>query len=250
MCTSVIFFKKNEDWPIIIGSNRDESLNRQSLFPGRHWEKYPHIVAGKDLKRSGTWIGINDYGIFGLIHNRNFKNNNENNKTSRGLLLLDILKKNSIEKILTFISNIDKKFYNDFNLLFGNFNSCYFIQNDIQNKRIIIEELNEGLSIITDKNINDLEDEKINIYYNIFNKSQLPNPFENNWKEWIKILTTIDKKKIENTKNICFLNKKLNYGTKSSSLIAIPNNNIINERIIFKASNYFPTTENYINVSI
>ena len=61
MCTSIILFRKDHEWPLIIGSNRDEQLNRKSKFPDRHWLKtYPKIIGGFDEKKQGTWLGIND----------------------------------------------------------------------------------------------------------------------------------------------------------------------------------------------
>ena len=60
MCTSVVLLRKTHIWPIIIGSNRDERIDRVSKFPGRHWiKKYPHIIGGKDEEKKGSWIGIN-----------------------------------------------------------------------------------------------------------------------------------------------------------------------------------------------
>ena len=53
MCTSIILYRKSNPWPIIIGSNRDENLDRASTFPGRHWSHYPNIIAGKDLQKKG-----------------------------------------------------------------------------------------------------------------------------------------------------------------------------------------------------
>ena len=71
MCTSIILFRKKNLWPVIIGTNRDERLDRKSLFPNRHWKKkYPNIVGGKDLEKNGSWIGVNDFGITAIIHNR------------------------------------------------------------------------------------------------------------------------------------------------------------------------------------
>ena len=71
MCTSIILFRKKNLWPVIIGTNRDERLDRKSLFPSRHWKKkYPNIVGGKDLEKHGSWIGVNDFGITAIIHNR------------------------------------------------------------------------------------------------------------------------------------------------------------------------------------
>ena len=54
MCTSIILFRKKNLWPIIIGTNRNERLDRKSLFPNRHWKKkYPNIVGGKDMEKNG-----------------------------------------------------------------------------------------------------------------------------------------------------------------------------------------------------
>ena len=62
MCSIVILKQSNNEWPLILGANRDEMAVRKSLSPGRHWEDRPHIIAGKDLSAGGTWLGINDYG--------------------------------------------------------------------------------------------------------------------------------------------------------------------------------------------
>mgnify|MGYP000898498367 CR=1 FL=1 len=52
MCTSIILFRKKNLWPVIIGTNRDERIDRESQFPGRHWKKkYPNVVGGKDLEK-------------------------------------------------------------------------------------------------------------------------------------------------------------------------------------------------------
>ena len=56
MCTSIILFRKKNLWPVIIGTNRDERLDRKSLIPDRHWKKkYPNIVGGKDLEKNGLF---------------------------------------------------------------------------------------------------------------------------------------------------------------------------------------------------
>ena len=64
MCTSIILFRKKNLWPVIIGTNRDEKLDRKSLFPNRHWVgEYLNIIGGKDLEKNGSWIGVNDFGL-------------------------------------------------------------------------------------------------------------------------------------------------------------------------------------------
>ena len=181
MCTSIILFRKKNLWPVIIGSNRDERLDRKSLFPGRNWKKkYPNIVGGKDLEKQGSWIGVNDFGITAIIHNRKLDKKLVEKKNSRGIIILETLKHSSIKKSLKYISSIDKNNYNSFNLLVANYNECYWIKNDINVDNLVI--------------------------------------------------------------------KKLNYGTKSSSLIGLPNKKKNDQNIVFKTTNSFPVIDTYLDV--
>ena len=145
MCTSIVLFRKKNLWPVIIGTNRDERLDRKSLFPNRYWkEKYPNIVGGKDLEKQGSWIGVNDFGIAAIIHNRKFDKKIDKKKNSRGIIVLETLKYSSIKDSLKYISSIDKNNYNGFNLLVASYNECYWIKNDIKSKKLVFKKLNEG----------------------------------------------------------------------------------------------------------
>ena len=98
MCTSIVLFRKKNLWPVIIGTNRDERLDRKSLFPNRHWKKkYPNIVGGKDLEKNGSWIGVNDFGITAIIHNRKLDKKLVRKKNSRGIIILETLKNINIK---------------------------------------------------------------------------------------------------------------------------------------------------------
>ena len=248
MCTSIILFRKSSSWPVIIGSNRDEHLNRKSMFPGRHWKKeYPNVVGGKDLKKKGSWIGINDNGLVALIHNRLSDKKDSLFKYSRGKIVLEVLKNNSIKNALEYITSINPKDYNYFNLFIADFKNCYFIKHNDRKNNFKFTQIKEGLSIMTDKDINEKNDKKINYYYNLFSSSKIPNPSIEDWANWKKNLSQNDKKTLVNFEKICFIDKKSNYGTRSSSLIALPNYKI-NKKIIFKSTKSFPRKNNYIDV--
>ena len=250
MCTSVIFFRKSNKWPIIIGSNRDEKLNRKSKFPGFHWKKkYPNIIGGKDVSKKGSWIGINNSGITALIHNRNIRKKIKNS-ISRGLIVLNVLKFSKIVESLDYLSTLNIAEYNNFNLLIANREECYWIKHDIDNEKIGIKRINEGITIMTDKDLNDQNDNKISLYYKLFSAASKPNPSKNDWKDWKKILTNTEPYKFGDYNNICFIHQKKNYGTKSSALIALPNIKKTREKIVFKATESFPTSKNYIDVKI
>ena len=251
MCTSVVLLRKTHIWPIIIGSNRDERIDRVSRLPGRHWKnQYPHITAAKDEEKKGSWIGINDYGLAAIIHNRKFNFKNINNKKSRGKIVLKTLNCHNIESALIYLSNFDRSNYNNFNLLIANSRKCYWIKHDEFEKDIIIKELEEGISIITDKDLNDKNDKKTNFYYHLFSSLEFPNPSKNNWKIWKANLTKDTSNQLKSDQKICFINLQLNYATRSSSLIAIPDIKKNKEKIVFKSTNSFPKIDNYTDIEV
>ena len=86
----------------------------------------------------------------------------------------------------------------------------------------------------------------INYYFKLFSYLKKPNPSNNDWDQWKVNLTKIEEtKKLKNEEKICFINYKLNYGTRSSSLIGIPNINKIDNNIVFQSTNSFPLKNNY-----
>ena len=91
MCSIVILRQSDSEWPIIIGANRDEMVERESLPPGRHWDQQTQITAGKDVQAGGTWLGVNDYGLVAGVLNRMDTLGPLENKRSRGELVLSLI---------------------------------------------------------------------------------------------------------------------------------------------------------------
>src|SRR2546423_1884908 len=69
MCTLVILRRPEHEWPVIIGANRDEMIDRAAKPPGRHWPDRTEVVAGLDLLAGGSWLGLNDWGVAAAILN-------------------------------------------------------------------------------------------------------------------------------------------------------------------------------------
>ena len=70
MCTLVILRRPEHEWPVIIGANRDEMIDRPALPPARHWPDRDEVVGGLDLLAGGSWLGVNDWGVAAAILNR------------------------------------------------------------------------------------------------------------------------------------------------------------------------------------
>ena len=84
----------------------------------------------------------------------------------------------------------------------------------------------------------------------LFKKSKIPNPTNNQWDDWKKNLTNTKYNNLIDNEKICFINTKNQYGTRSSALIGIPNKEKINESIVFISTKNYPNINNYMNVKI
>ena len=91
MCTLVVLRRPGDDWPLILGANRDEMIARPWRPPGRHWPDRPEVVAGLDELAQGSWLGINDHGVVAGILNRFGTLGPAPGQRSRGELVLEAL---------------------------------------------------------------------------------------------------------------------------------------------------------------
>src|SRR2546422_7569338 len=91
MCTLVILRRPDHRWPVLIGANRDEMIDRPWQPPGRHWPDRPEVVAGLDALAGGSWVGINDWGVAAAVLNRHGSLGPMPDRRSRGELVLEAL---------------------------------------------------------------------------------------------------------------------------------------------------------------
>ena len=100
MCTLVILRRPGHAWPVLIGANRDEMIDRESKPPGRHWPDRPEVVAGLDVLAGGSWLGVNDWGVAAAVLNDSSKVkfvplNSQQRFTSLQAGEVDVLSRNS-----------------------------------------------------------------------------------------------------------------------------------------------------------
>ena len=63
MCLILFAYKMHRDHRLILGANRDEFYDRPTA-PLGWWEDHPKVLAGRDLRGGGTWMGITKTGRF------------------------------------------------------------------------------------------------------------------------------------------------------------------------------------------
>ena len=118
MCLIVFAYNVHPSYPLIIAANRDEFYERPSA-PADFWADHSQVLAGRDLKEGGTWLGINKQGKFAAITNYRDPASWKSDALSRGKLVSNYIAgkqcaDNYLKKI---IPQADK--YNGFNLILG-----------------------------------------------------------------------------------------------------------------------------------
>ncbi len=115
-------------YKLVVAANRDEFYNRPTL-PADYWPDHPRILAGKDIKHGGTWMGITTTGRFATLTNYRDPSNYDPQALSRGHLVQGYLENDlSPASYLKNLSN-GKEEYNGFNLLTGTFDNLYYFSN-------------------------------------------------------------------------------------------------------------------------
>ncbi len=129
MCLIVFAYKAHPRYRLIVAANRDESYKRPTA-PADFWEDEPRILAGRDLEKMGTWMGVSADGRFAALTNyRDPKQMNAVGKLSRGELVAGFLKGGmaSADYVAGLAST--GELYPGYNLLVDDGKSLYYFSN-------------------------------------------------------------------------------------------------------------------------
>ncbi len=91
MCLILFAYRMHPTYRLIVAANRDEFYGRPTA-PAQYWEDEPAILAGRDLLKMGTWMGVTTTGRFAALTNVRNPREDPSGKRSRGELVADYLK--------------------------------------------------------------------------------------------------------------------------------------------------------------
>ena len=128
MCLVLLALDSHPDYPLIVAANRDEFYDRPTA-PAGFWDDAPAILAGRDLKAGGTWLGIDRRGRFAAVTNYRQGRREKRAPRSRGHLVSRFLTtsigvREYIERV-----KADAALYNGFNLIAGDARELLYYSN-------------------------------------------------------------------------------------------------------------------------
>lgn len=128
MCLVLFAYKKHPVYKLIVAANRDEFYQRETA-PIHFWEDEPALLAGRDLEKMGTWMGVTQAGRFAALTNYRDPGEISEGKQSRGKLVSNGLTYNGeIEDYMKQLENTNAQFPG-YNLLAGDPDQLYYYSN-------------------------------------------------------------------------------------------------------------------------
>lgn len=90
MCVLALAWRAHPRWALVAAANRDE-LHARPAAPLARWAERPGIIAGRDLRSGGTWLGVSEEGRFAAVTNLRGLGPPDPERASRGALVSDLL---------------------------------------------------------------------------------------------------------------------------------------------------------------
>ena len=111
MCTLIALHRVRPGAALVVAANRDEFFERPAEGPALRGGR---VVAPRDVRAGGTWLGINATGVFAAVTNVSC-NEPEPERRSRGLLVRDALAAPSAKQAAEVLEGLPVRAYNPFN---------------------------------------------------------------------------------------------------------------------------------------
>ncbi|MEM8679036.1 MAG: NRDE family protein [Planctomycetota bacterium] len=172
MCLLAIQYQLVPESPVLVASNREEQFDRPSGPPAIQSGK-PRILCGVDQEAGGTWLGVNQNGLFCAVSNRP-KMMPTFISRSRGLLCKDMLRQGSARDAMNFCLE---------EVMQGKYNGANFIAADGESGWVVhagddpnVAEMREGLNIIANGDLNAPGDERVQMARRLLTLQTLDSP--------------------------------------------------------------------------
>lgn len=134
MCLILFALDAHPRWRLVLAANRDEFFARPTASAA-WWDDAPEVLAGRDLRDGGTWMGITRAGRFAAVTNYREPDRYTVGAPSRGRLVADFLRgRVTAEEYADDLAARGQAF-NGFNLLVGDADGLIWLSNRSEEAR-------------------------------------------------------------------------------------------------------------------
>ncbi len=130
MCLLVVAWRAHARYRLVVAANRDE-FHARAAAPLAKWPPPAELIAGRDLRARGTWLGIDRTRRFGVVTNFRELQPPLTAAPSRGQLVPDYLGARSARRPAEFFVALEPRAagYSGFNLLLSDADSLWYGSN-------------------------------------------------------------------------------------------------------------------------
>ena len=212
MCILAIQYKSVPEAPILVAANRDEFYERPSTTPSIQAGK-PRILGGVDQQSGGTWLGVNQHGLFVAACNRR-KSIPPVVPRSRGILCRELLRSRSAaEAISVAMEELSSNRYEGVNYVIADGEAGWVIHGTNEPEVVA---LNEGLNVISNRNLNDPRDERCQLAKRLLTLQRLDSPVK-----FLAVASKVFARSPSSPMRPSMVIRNNDRGTVSSTLIAL-----------------------------
>ena len=198
--------------PILVAYNREEPLDRICPAPAIQSGK-PRVLASIDQHTGGTYLGMNQNGMFvGIVRRR--KSHAPINPKSRGALAREMLKCNSARQAIDVaLEELHSDQYGGVNYVVADPDSGWVIHSGNDTS---VTQLDQGLCIVGERGLDDPRDERANMARRLLTLQTLDSPVK-----FLAIASKVLARTSPDPNRPSMVVKQAGYGTVSSTLISL-----------------------------
>ena len=198
--------------PVLVAANREEEFDRVCPTPTIQSGK-PRIMASFDPQTNGTFLGVNQQGMFvGAVRRRKFTL--PHNPRSRGALCKELLRCGSARQAVDLaMEELHTGQYEGVNFVMADSDSAWAVHggNDLN-----VVEMNEGLNIIGESDLNDSRDERVKLAHRLLTLQTLDSPVK-----FLAVASKVFARTPSTPGRPSMVVRNDNFGTVSSTLISL-----------------------------
>ena len=149
VCTLIVATRAWTATPLVVAANRDELLARPSLGPALRDLGGQRLLAPADGQAGGTWIALNQHGVFGALTNRHV-GAPDSGRRSRGEIVPVALGAQSAREAAVRVASLDHCAYNPFHVVVADRWSAWLVWSD-DGHPAAPSALSPGVHVVTER---------------------------------------------------------------------------------------------------